>query len=198
MSCSAIYNDYDGIQHDYTRKQGLVWEHVYLPDCAPAEWKDRAKLWNAVEETEKTKDSRLAREFVVALPIELGRQDWIDLLSKAEAAEAKYNAELDKALAEYHDLEARAEELDPEELQAARLSLRPEEEKRAVSKLEDAYGTRYDPSAMLDAKNKVSDLLGEERSGTAPRSLRENLRQKQKSAQQRELPQRKKSRDQER
>ena len=82
MSCSAIYNDYDGVQHDYTRKQGLVWEHVFLPDCAPAEWQDRAKLWNAVEEAEKTKDSRLAREFVVALPIELSELDWINLLSK--------------------------------------------------------------------------------------------------------------------
>lgn len=82
MSCSAIYNDYDGIQHDYTRKQGLVWEHVFLPDCAPAEWQDRAKLWNAVEEAEKTKDSRLAREFVAALPIELGKDEWVDLLSK--------------------------------------------------------------------------------------------------------------------
>ena len=82
MSCSAIYNDYDGVQHDYTRKQGLVWEHVFLPDYAPAEWQDRAKLWNAVEEAEKTKDSRLAREFVVALPIELGKLDWINLLSK--------------------------------------------------------------------------------------------------------------------
>ena len=62
--------------------QGLVWEHVFLPDYAPAEWQDRAKLWNAVEEAEKTKDSRLAREFVVALPIELGKLDWINLLSK--------------------------------------------------------------------------------------------------------------------
>lgn len=82
MSCSAIYNDYDGIQHDYTRKQGLVWDHVFLPDCAPVEWQDREKLWNAVEEAEKTKDSRLAREFVAALPIELGKDEWVDLLSK--------------------------------------------------------------------------------------------------------------------
>ena len=82
MSCSAIHNDYDGVQHDYTRKQGLVWEHVFLPDCAPADWQDRAKRWNAVEEAEKTKDSRLAREFVVALPIELRKLDWINLLSK--------------------------------------------------------------------------------------------------------------------
>lgn len=76
-----MYNDYDGVQHDYTRKQGLVWQQVFLPDMAPAEWADREVLWNAVEEAEKTKDSRLAREFVVALPIELGRDEWIALLT---------------------------------------------------------------------------------------------------------------------
>ena len=76
-----MYNDYDGIQHDYARKQGLVWQQVFLPDMAPAEWTDREVLWNAVEEAEKTKDSRLAREFVVALPIELNRDEWIALLT---------------------------------------------------------------------------------------------------------------------
>ena len=81
MSCSKILNDYDGVQHDYTRKQGLVWEQVFIPENAPAEWKDRANLWNAVEEAEKTKDSRLAREFVAALPIELNESDWVDLLT---------------------------------------------------------------------------------------------------------------------
>lgn len=28
LSCSHILNDYDGVQHDYTRKQGLVWQEV--------------------------------------------------------------------------------------------------------------------------------------------------------------------------
>ncbi len=46
------------------------------------EWQERNKLWNAVEEAEKMKDSRLAREFVVALPVELGKGEWVDLLSK--------------------------------------------------------------------------------------------------------------------
>ena len=82
MSCDKIYNDYDGIQHDYTKKQGLVWEHVFLPQYAPPEWKDRSKLWNAVEESEKTKNSRLAREFVVALPKELNKAQWKELLSE--------------------------------------------------------------------------------------------------------------------
>jgi len=81
MSCSRIYNDYDGVQHDYTRKQGLIWQQIFLPDMAPAEWADREILWNVVEEAEKTKDSRLAREFVVALPVELDRDEWITLLT---------------------------------------------------------------------------------------------------------------------
>ena len=82
MSCSRIYNDYDGIQHDYTRKQGLVYEQVLLPPQVLPEWKDRSVLWNAVEETEKTKDSRLAREFVVALPTELSKEENISLLTE--------------------------------------------------------------------------------------------------------------------
>ena len=35
-----------------------------------------------MEEAEKTKDSRLAREFVASLPIELGKDEWVDLLSE--------------------------------------------------------------------------------------------------------------------
>ena len=80
MSCSRIYNDYDGIQHDYTRKHGLIYQEVMLPPMAPPKWKNREQLWNAVEAAEKTKDSRLAREFVVALPIELDKDSNISLL----------------------------------------------------------------------------------------------------------------------
>ena len=82
LSCSRLYNDYDGIQHDYTKKQGLVWQEVFLPEYAPRKWQNREKLWNAVEETETAKDSRLAREFVVALPIELSREEQIELLQE--------------------------------------------------------------------------------------------------------------------
>ena len=80
MSCSRMYNDYDGIQHDYTRKHGLIYQEVMLPPMAPPEWKNREQLWNAVEAAEKTKDSRLAREFVVALPIELDKDSNLSLL----------------------------------------------------------------------------------------------------------------------
>ena len=81
LSCSKMLNDYDGVQHDFTRKKGLIWQEVFLPEFAPPEWKDRSVLWNAVEKNEKTKNSRLAREFVPALPIELTPAQWQELLT---------------------------------------------------------------------------------------------------------------------
>lgn len=81
MSCSEIHNEYDGVTHDFTRKRGLVWQQVFLPKNAPPEWTDRSVLWNAVEAAEKSKDSRLARELVIALPIELDKMQWIKLLT---------------------------------------------------------------------------------------------------------------------
>lgn len=82
MSCSSVTNEYDGVHHDYTRKKVLVWEQVFLPENAPVEWQDRTILWNAVEDAEKSKDSRLAREFVVALPRELNADQQIALLTE--------------------------------------------------------------------------------------------------------------------
>ena len=35
LSCSRMLNEYDGVQHDYTRKQGLGWRQVFLPATAP-------------------------------------------------------------------------------------------------------------------------------------------------------------------
>jgi len=101
LSCSQILNDYDGIQHDYTRKSGLVWQQVFLPEFAPQEWSDRVALWNAVEANEKTRDSRLAREFVVALPIELGKEQWRLLLT--EYIQSNFVAEGMCADAAIHD-----------------------------------------------------------------------------------------------
>ena len=59
MSCSSVTNEYDGVHHDYTRKKGLVWEQVFLPENAPVEWQDRAILWNAVEDAEKSRAAAL-------------------------------------------------------------------------------------------------------------------------------------------
>ena len=68
------------MQYAKAMQHGLIYQEVLLQPMAPTEWKDREQLWNAVEAAEKTKDSRLAREFVVALPIELDKDSNISLL----------------------------------------------------------------------------------------------------------------------
>ena len=53
--------------HDYTHKGGVVHTEILLPDHAPAEYTDRAVLWNEVEKIEKAKNAQLAREIEIAL-----------------------------------------------------------------------------------------------------------------------------------
>ena len=75
-----ITNDYDGITHNYTRKKGVVHTEVMLPKNAPGTYADRSALWNAVEAIEKAKNSQLAREIEIALPVELSREQSIALV----------------------------------------------------------------------------------------------------------------------
>jgi len=79
-SGEVITNEYDGVTHDYTAKRGIVHTEILLPDHAPAEYSDRAVLWNAVEKIEKAKNSQLAREIELALPVELTREQNISLV----------------------------------------------------------------------------------------------------------------------
>ena len=51
-----ITNEFDGMTHDYTHKGGVVHTEILLPDHAPAEYADRAVLWNEVEKIEKAKN----------------------------------------------------------------------------------------------------------------------------------------------
>ncbi|MEL7603556.1 MAG: MobQ family relaxase, partial [Bacillota bacterium] len=76
----TITNEYDGITHDYSRKGGVVRTEVLLPEQAPKEYADRSTLWNAVEQIEKNKNSQLAREIELALPVELSQEQNISLV----------------------------------------------------------------------------------------------------------------------
>jgi hypothetical protein len=145
-----------------------------------------AKIAEATEDLEELKSRKEQIMSTFGKYDDKGMKDvksWIDRrkeqIQKAADAEARYSTELDKALDEYHDLEARAEALDPEELKTARLSLRPEEEKRAASKVEEAYGNNYDYATMREARDRVSVLLGEEPLDNKPRSVRRDLQQAQ-------------------
>jgi ATP-dependent exoDNAse (exonuclease V) alpha subunit len=66
--------------HDYTRKGGVAYSIILLPQNAPEWMKDREQLWNAVEITEKRCDAQLAREIQVAFPRELSMEQNVELL----------------------------------------------------------------------------------------------------------------------
>ena len=66
-------------------------------------------------------------------------------LKKLVQQEEKYTAELNNALQQYADLKEQAAEFDPDELQDARLVLRPVMERSAVKRVQSAYGNKYDP-----------------------------------------------------
>jgi ATP-dependent exoDNAse (exonuclease V) alpha subunit len=81
-AAAQITNEYDGLIHDYTKKSGVVHTEILLPDHAPAEYADRAVLWNAVEKIEKQCNSQLAREIEIALPVELTAEQNISLVRR--------------------------------------------------------------------------------------------------------------------
>ena len=64
----CIADERTGEVHDYTRKKGVDYTELVLPEGVIF---TREQLWNAAENTEKRKDARVAREFELALPAEL-------------------------------------------------------------------------------------------------------------------------------
>lgn len=75
---------------DYRAKSGVVHAEILLPSAAGeknGEWRDRERLWNAVERVEKRKDAQVAREVEIALPRELSRPDRIALAQDFVRAE---------------------------------------------------------------------------------------------------------------
>ena len=79
-SAECITNEWDGVTHDYRRKNWVEFKEIILPEHVPESFKDRKNLWNAVEAAEKTKSAQLAREFELALPKELPHERQIELL----------------------------------------------------------------------------------------------------------------------
>ncbi|MBR6860535.1 MAG: MobA/MobL family protein, partial [Acidaminococcaceae bacterium] len=95
-------------------------------------------------------------------------------LAKLEQQEQKYTAELNAALAEFNELKIQAADFDPDELAMAQLEIRSQKEAAVESKIQAAYGDKYDFWTMVSAKRDVAEMLGEEE----PRSIRERLRRK--------------------
>lgn len=78
-SADRLHDERLDRDHDFTNKSGVVHSEVLLPETAPDEWRDRERLWNAVEAAEVRKDAQLAREVEFAIPREMNQQQGIEL-----------------------------------------------------------------------------------------------------------------------
>ncbi len=88
VACSAyrtateLFDERYEKTHDYTKKADVAYCEIMLPQDASLGLSDREKLWNAVERSEKRKDSQLAREIQVSLPRELTLEQNIELIKE--------------------------------------------------------------------------------------------------------------------
>jgi hypothetical protein len=70
-----LYDERTGRTYDHRERQGVLHTEILLPshlDRSELQWtQDRSYLWNAAERAETRKNSRVAREYLVALPAEM-------------------------------------------------------------------------------------------------------------------------------
>ena len=65
----------NGKTHDYQKRSGVLSADIILPTALAGGEIGRAELWNMAERSETRKNSRVAREWLIALPHELSEQD---------------------------------------------------------------------------------------------------------------------------
>jgi ATP-dependent exoDNAse (exonuclease V) alpha subunit len=79
-----IKDERTGKTYDHTDRQDVLHKEILLPSRfadADIDWaRDRARLWNAAEDAETRKNARVAREYLVALPVELSPSERIGLV----------------------------------------------------------------------------------------------------------------------
>ena len=90
-----------GKTHDYSKKHGVMSADIILPSALAAANADidRSELWNKAEFSEKRKDARVAREWLVNLPYELNEQERKELAhSFAQTLADRYGTIADCAI----------------------------------------------------------------------------------------------------
>lgn len=68
---AVLHDERRGFTHRYHNRKGVVASFILTPPQAPETTRDRVTLWNAAEAAETRKNSRVAREIILALPHEL-------------------------------------------------------------------------------------------------------------------------------
>ena len=79
-----IRDERTGKTYDHSERRDVMHKEIVLPSRFADEdmaWaRDRANLWNAAESAETRKNARVAREFLVALPVELSPEQRLGLV----------------------------------------------------------------------------------------------------------------------
>ena len=98
-AATRVEDERTGLVHDYSRKGGVLHREIVAPDDAPTWVQDRTRLWNAAELAETRKNSTVAREFEVALPGELKRDEQRRLAcALAQEIAARHKCAVDVAI----------------------------------------------------------------------------------------------------
>ena len=100
-----IRDERTGALYNHSKRDDVLHKEIFLPsrlDPAHAgmEWaRDRSQLWNAAEKAERQSNSRVAREYQVALPAELSGEQRV-VLARAFSRELadRYNVAVDLAI----------------------------------------------------------------------------------------------------
>jgi ATP-dependent exoDNAse (exonuclease V) alpha subunit len=83
-AAELVHDETSGQTFDYTRKRGVEHAEIVLPTSAAqrdVNWaRDREALWNAAERAENRSNSRVAREYEIALPHELTKAQRLALV----------------------------------------------------------------------------------------------------------------------
>ena len=80
-SGEKLFDDQEGRHYFYARSV-MPDSFILTPKNAPAWASDREQLWNEVERKDRRANSRYAKEFNVALPVELSEDEQKELLTK--------------------------------------------------------------------------------------------------------------------
>jgi ATP-dependent exoDNAse (exonuclease V) alpha subunit len=82
-SGERIKDERTGKTYDHSERQDVMHKEIILPEEFTADavsWaRDRASLWNLAESAESRVNARVAREYLVALPVELSAQQRVGL-----------------------------------------------------------------------------------------------------------------------
>ncbi len=100
-----LVDERTGETHDYSKRKGVLASEMHVPDGTPEHLRDRATLYNTIEQVEdqstRRKTAQLAREVMLALPHELTHaqhKDYVGpyleecFVSKGMIADISYHA----------------------------------------------------------------------------------------------------------